>query len=138
MSNDWLYELDEEGQTPLLRGLTSGNSGATLLILNVAEETGAEKPKESIHVAAAAGHVERVRELLDEGADPNAMDANGLALMHRAAMNGSLDLAKLLINRGADVNAREQQVTAMTPLSLARWMGYHDVATYIANYGGMP
>lgn len=138
MTTDWLYELDDFGETPFQRGLKSGNGGTALLILNEAEKQGKSEddPSITVHEAAAAGMVGLVRAFLDMGADVNDVDVDGLALIHRAALNGSLDLVKLLINRGANVNIREQHSTGMTPLALARWMGYHEVAQFISHYGG--
>lgn len=46
-----------------------------------------------------------VRELLDQGADPNIGEAGyGESVLSRAARNGNLRMVKLLVERGADVN----------------------------------
>jgi len=58
--------------------------------------------------AAAAGHLEIVRQLLDSGADPNLPEEHiapqGHAL-YSAATNGHYEVAKLLLERGAYPNA---------------------------------
>ena len=48
--------------------------------------------------------MERVREMLEEGADPNAKDKDGNTPLHKAADEGRFDVVKLLLERGADPN----------------------------------
>ena len=79
----------------------------------------------------------QVRECIEQGHDFEVMDNHGLTAMHWAAITGCLDLVKLLINRGAQVNPRDSQLTDLTPLNIARLMGYEDVARYLVHYGGL-
>lgn len=57
--------------------------------------------------AVNAHSEERVRLLLDKGADPNMRDNLGYAPIHNAARNRYASLVTLLAKRGADVNARD-------------------------------
>jgi quinoprotein dehydrogenase-associated probable ABC transporter substrate-binding protein len=57
--------------------------------------------------AVNAHSEERVRLLLDRGADPNMRDNQGYAPIHHAARNRYASLVALLADRGADVNARD-------------------------------
>ena len=57
--------------------------------------------------------------------------------MHWAAITGCLDLAKLLVNRGASVNPRDTQLTDLTPLNIARLMGYEELARFLVAHGGL-
>lgn len=69
--------------------------------------------------AAAEGRSSDVRRLLEEGADPDARNAGGTALVV-AAGAGSIGSARLLLEAGADVNASwdESQFTALINAAL--------------------
>ncbi|MDR3692587.1 MAG: ankyrin repeat domain-containing protein [Fimbriimonas sp.] len=66
-----------------------------------------ERPiDQKLFAAVRGGNVERVRQLLAAGADPNANEANGwrpLIELYEAGIN-QLEIAKLLIDKGAYVN----------------------------------
>ena len=51
--------------------------------------------------ALAAGDVERLRSMLDEGADIDALDRYGQTGLMQAAVRGRAEVAELLIERGA-------------------------------------
>src|SRR6266581_4609189 len=68
--------------------------------------------------AAKAGDIERVRTLLEQGADVNARNAFGAAPLHEAAWSGNSTLVDLLLSRGADVNERHAEAGS-TPLHYA-------------------
>lgn len=57
-----------------------------------------------LHEAAQKGLLEKVKELLDNGADYHAMDAINRTPLHWAARNGHLDSVKLLLDKGARVD----------------------------------
>ena len=56
-----------------------------------------------------------IRQMLDEGLDPNAVNRSGNTPLIIAAACGRLGIVDLLIEHGADVNARAEN-TKMTPL----------------------
>ena len=59
-----------------------------------------------IHTAAARGHLEHVRALLDADASlVHLGDSEGGTPLHRAILRGARDMVTLLLDRGADVHA---------------------------------
>ena len=61
-----------------------------------------------LHRAAATETAHQVRDLIDQGADPNLRNWRGETPLHRAAIrNPDLDVHRALIDAGADVNARD-------------------------------
>ncbi len=50
---------------------------------------------------------EIVQELIERGADINAMNNSGITALMSASFNGHIEVVKELIKRGADVNARK-------------------------------
>ncbi|MEW6133256.1 MAG: ankyrin repeat domain-containing protein [Pseudomonadota bacterium] len=58
--------------------------------------------------AVNAKDVERVRELLANGADANARDAYGATALMNAAHGGSLEMVEALLAAGAEVDARDE------------------------------
>lgn len=79
----------------------------------------------SLVSAARAGDAGKVRELLENGSDPNEKKNGFTALMY-ACERGDLEVIQLLVQRGADVNAREPGM-ALTPLmAAASGKGFQD------------
>jgi len=81
-------------------------------------KTGAEF---SIHVAAAVGNIEAVKQHLADGADVNAKNYIGWTPLHEAAWEGHKEIAEQLIAAGADVNAKTAKTnngSRSTPLDL--------------------
>jgi ankyrin repeat protein len=87
----------------------------------------------SLHDAAAAGIVERVARLLDEGFPVDTPDEVGSTALHRAAMSDRTDVVRLLLERGASVDARN--VRGTTPLLLAHKL---DVVQLLLAAGANP
>jgi uncharacterized protein len=56
------------------------------------------------HEAVRSGDIDRVRSVLDAGADINALDEHGQTALMNAVYWGNLDIAKLLIEHGAKLN----------------------------------
>ncbi len=136
MSDAWLHETDDQGETPLSRGLGCGYEPAINLILTVSEapDTSDEGP---IFLACRESRVSDVRRLIEDGVDFNEPDNNGLTPLHWAAITGCMDLCKLLVNRGAHLNPRDENVTDMTPTTLARWLGYDELTKFLSDHGGL-
>ena len=90
-----------------------------------------------LHKAAREGDADRVRELLDAGADVNARNADKQRLqytpLHWAAYYGHLEIAEILISRGADLDADDPYYS--TPLYLAVEEGHPEVVEFLISKG---
>lgn len=84
--------------------------------------------------AARRGEVELVRSMLDDGADVNAAQGDGLTALHASAERGHVEIAKLLIAAGADLDA-ETRIGHYTPLHLAGRGGHGHVVLALAEAG---
>jgi len=78
---------------------------------------------EPLHYAADANHwnpaaqAETIEYLVSAGADPNSVDASGVAPLHRAVRTRSLAAVRALLDGGASPTARNS--SGSTPLHLA-------------------
>ena len=90
-----------------------------------------------LHKAAREGDADRVRKLLDAGADVNVRNADKQRLqytpLHYAAYYGHLEIAEILISRGADLDAEDPAYS--TPLYLAAEEGYPKVVEFLISKG---
>ena len=77
--------------------------------------------------AARRGDAAAVRSLLQQGADANVAEGDGMTALHWAAEHGDRDLAALLIESGASPRA-ETRIGRHTPLHLAAKSGQAAVA----------
>ncbi|XP_063743119.1 BRCA1-associated RING domain protein 1 isoform X2 [Eleginops maclovinus] len=62
------------------------------------------KGETPLHLAAIKGNVEAVKELLEQGADPNLKDNAGWTPLHEACNLGHLPVVEVLVSRGALLN----------------------------------
>jgi ankyrin repeat protein len=72
--------------------------------------------------ASRAGDHDAVRALLQQGADVNAAEGDGMTALHWAALSGDVEMAKMLLYAGASVKA-STRLGAFTPLLLASKSG---------------
>ena len=70
---------------------------------------------EPLHLVAARGQLEALREKLDRGASPDARSSSGATLLHLSAYCDQPGSVRLLASRGADLEARDAH-TGGTPL----------------------
>ncbi|MFO7957437.1 MAG: ankyrin repeat domain-containing protein, partial [Candidatus Brocadiia bacterium] len=90
-----------------------------------AEESGAGgtgRAGRELREAARDGDLERVRALLQEGAEPNARGHAGGTALHNAARAGHAGVVEALLEAGADVNATDSD--GFKPVDLAEQQGH--------------
>lgn len=87
--------------------------------------------------AAERGDLEAVRELLRQGADPNAAQSDGMTALHWAATDNEAEIARTLLYAGATVRATTR-LGGYTPLHLAGRAGHAEVATILLEAGADP
>ena len=76
---------------------------------------------------ASLGDVEHVKQLLDEGEDPNQADEEGYSALHAAAENDHLDTVKLLIQHGGT----DSELGQYTALQLAEMADNAEVIEFL-------
>lgn len=73
-------------------------------------------------LAAAHGHTDMVKALIDRGADVNAKDGTGWTPLHAAAYGGHPEIIRLLLERGAV--PLESNWYTPSPLSVAETLNH--------------
>jgi hypothetical protein len=76
---------------------------------------------------------ERVKQLIDEGADINEKGKDNFTPLHWAAYYGKTEMVKILLSKGAEVNVRSE--TYGTPLTLAAQYGFTDTVKALLEKG---
>ncbi|MEM7066023.1 MAG: ankyrin repeat domain-containing protein [Cyanobacteria bacterium P01_B01_bin.77] len=82
--------------------------------------------------ATLAGNVDTVRELLQQGSDPNLVYHTNTALTY-AARDGFIEIATLLIDHGADVDWIDGE--GVTPLILAAFKNHIELVQLLLDQG---
>jgi ankyrin repeat protein/predicted TIM-barrel fold metal-dependent hydrolase len=89
--------------------------------------------KSTIHKAADAGDLAKVKAFIEEGFDVNKK-VYGCTPLHCAARYGHKEVVELLIAEGADINAKDSR--GRTPLYLAMYQDRKEVAKLLASRSG--
>jgi ankyrin repeat protein len=119
---------DNQGRSALSLAVTRGHT-------EVAELLRKHGARESLHDVVAAGDVDKVKQLISQGADINAKDGRrGQAALHLAVLTGRKDIVELLIASGADINAKSNTWDT-TPLVAAVRAGQEDIAKVLIAKG---
>ncbi len=93
----------------------------------------AEKHIESIHEAAAEGHQNLVKSLIETGVEVDSKDELENTPLHHAAENGHANLSEFLIAEGADLEARNHY--GRTPMALASCRGHKQMVEVLLAKG---
>jgi ankyrin repeat protein len=114
--------------TSLLNASASGDTKTVLLLLHDGHQANEAWPivgTRPLMLAAAHGHAETARVLLDAGADVNAEDLTGWTALHAGAFHGNAAVVSLLLARGAI--QQPGQWFLKSPLEIADMLGHKDV-----------
>jgi ankyrin repeat protein len=63
--------------------------------------------QQAMNDAALNGQLEKVKESIDKGADPNNVDQEGRTALMFASFNGHTEIVRLLLDEGAEVGIRD-------------------------------
>ena len=86
-----------------------------------------------LHLAAKCGNKNIVQMLIDNKANINQAENNGVTPLYIAAHNGHKDIAKMLIDNGADINQAKNN--GVTPLWIAAQNGHKDIVNMLIKKG---
>ena len=86
--------------------------------------------------AAERGDLARVRQLLRDGANPDAHDAAGNTALIFAARDGRLDMVRALLDHGASADWIDGE--GVTPLILAAFKNHPAIAELLLERGASP
>ncbi len=112
--------------------------GAVALIaLSAIALIGAAPLNAPVADAAMRGDAEMVRALLQQGADANAAQGDGMTALHWAAERADTAIAEMLIYAGANAEATTR-IGAYTPLHVASRAGNGAVVELLLTYGVSP
>ena len=115
-------------------GRGMGGAGAVLAVVLAA---GAAPPQDGLLDAARRGDADEVRALLEDGADPDFAQGDGLTALHLAAREGHLEIVDMLIGAGAETGAATR-IGDYTPLHLASGAGHAEVVGALLTTGADP
>ena len=87
----------------------------------------------ALWVAAAKGHFDVVRLLIEQSAEVDGRTSKNATPLRAAAVDGHLDIVRCLVENGADVNARNNFNS--TPLMITCHSGHLEVASYLVKHG---
>ena len=86
-----------------------------------------------LHIAAAHGHLEMIKYLINAGIDANAQGGTfSTNALERAATKGHLDIVEYLINQNVEIDTSEPD---RNPLFAAIYGGHLDIVKYLVQNG---
>jgi hypothetical protein len=91
-----------------------------------------------LHYAALANDTETVRQLLTQGASPNAADRQGFTPLHFAAQQRSLAAAEILLTAGAQADTANQYGNAPLAVAVMNSRGHGDLIQLLRRHDASP
>jgi ankyrin repeat protein len=111
-----MYAADK-GNLEMVRLLLKSGADVSLATKSAEEDGGAGS--EALHFAVPTKNLALVEELLNAGANPNAVGRYGRTPLVVAIYEQNMDCAKLLLSRGADVKLKTDRKNYLPPISAA-------------------
>jgi ankyrin repeat protein len=143
---------DGQGRTPLDLAKLGGRTEIVEILTKAAEEQEKEPSialrrnlqevadlllekgaETSIHLAAQAGDLERIKDFVQTGIDVNEKDDSGMTPLLYAVSGKQTKVAEFLIEKGADVNAGDRR--GCVPLLYALWNNDSNAVKMLLNKG---
>ena len=123
---------NEQGQSALLMALYSGRKDIRDLLLARGVEL-------ELHEAAAAGQLERVKQIVDKNPVlAKSYSPDGFPVFALPAVFGHLEVAEYLLGKGADVNAAATNGTGYNALTGAVASGHTAIVAWLLANGADP
>ncbi|XP_044751495.1 serine/threonine-protein phosphatase 6 regulatory ankyrin repeat subunit A-like isoform X2 [Coccinella septempunctata] len=121
---------DKKGFTPLHYAAAGNNTSAGLLVLSSFNyKCSVEKLSTTLvtplHLAAKVGNYKILKKLIEDGADVNAQEEQGITPLMLAAREGQLECAITLVEAGASVTICDK-INNMTAVHYCARNGYHE------------
>jgi uncharacterized protein len=88
----------------------------------------------ALHMCAANGHFDVLRDLLAAGASPSAVNLAGSTALHYAAVGGAVECVEALLRAGGEVLAFSENNSGMTPFDEAQKSAGGEVARLLKEY----
>ncbi|KAF9423160.1 hypothetical protein BGZ94_008395 [Podila epigama] len=126
---------NEEAITPLIIASYNGFASICRLLLTLSHADVNQRDntqKSALLLASYAGHVVIMIELIEHGAELDALDQYGWSSLMLAAYAGKLDACKLLLEQGADPHIKTSN--GKNARNLAWDAGHKSIASYISKF----
>lgn len=129
----------DNGETVLLRAAREGKTPVVQALLQagvIADATNAKQHfQTALHMSALKGKSEVARLLIENGADVNAVAADGKTPLFCCASSNSVEIAELLLDHGAEINVVAEASKRLTPLHYSAWKGCIELTMYLLERG---
>ena len=96
--------------------------GDVSLVADTGKSKVSESPSKTLTLFDVRNDIDKMRQLIEDGADVNLARGKGETPLHDAARDGRGDIVALLISKGANVYAKDQD--GFTPLHYAVMSSY--------------
>ncbi|XP_013166187.1 PREDICTED: protein TANC2 isoform X2 [Papilio xuthus] len=111
------YSLNARQLSPLSLAARHARAALLLRLLDCGADVMGSGGKNPLILAAAEGHDDIVDTLLAHGADPDAVDADGISALGWACLRARIPTVMLLLDKGASIELADS--SGRTPLALS-------------------